>query len=82
MHIEKSYSTLLNKCFAHVIKINLYVSKLFHYEISDEKKICLNRAFEANVESREPLTSFSIMAFASLKHSKMDAILKSLPITY
>ena len=74
MHICTSYSTLLNKSFAQVIKINLYVSKLYRYEISEQKG-CLNRAFEANVESREPLTSFFIMVLVSLKYSNVDAIL-------
>ena len=36
--IETSYSTLLSKSFAQVIKMNLYVSKLFRHEISDEKR--------------------------------------------
>ena len=36
--IETSYSTLPNKSFAQVIKMNLYVSKLFRNEISDEKR--------------------------------------------
>ena len=36
--IETSYSTLPNKSFAQVIKMNLYVSKLFRHEISDEKR--------------------------------------------
>ena len=37
--IETSYSTLPNKSFAQVIKMNLYVSKLFCHEISDEKRL-------------------------------------------
>ena len=37
--IETSYSTLPNKSFAQVIKMNLYVSKLFRHEISDEKRL-------------------------------------------
>ena len=52
IRIETSYSRLLNKSFAQVVQINLYVSKLFHYEISDEKKDSLNKAFESNVQSR------------------------------
>ena len=38
MHFDTSYSTLLNKRFAQVIKINLCVSTLYRYDISDEKK--------------------------------------------
>ena len=49
--IETLYSTLPKKSFAQVM------SKLFGYEISDEKRP-LNRAFKANVESQEPPTSF------------------------
>ena len=38
IHIETSYSTLLNKSFAQASKINLYMGKLYRYEIPDEKK--------------------------------------------
>ena len=38
IHMETSYSTLLNKSFAQVSEINLCVGKLYRYEISDEKK--------------------------------------------
>ena len=37
IHIGTSYSTLLNKSFAHVSKFNLYASKLYRYEVPDEK---------------------------------------------
>ena len=57
IHIRTSYSTLLNNGFAQVSKINLYVIKLYRYEIPDEKDR-LNRDIESNVESREPLTPF------------------------
>ena len=81
IHVETSYSTLLNKSFAQASKINLYVGKLYSYEIPDEKKAVSieNSNQTLNLGNHQRLF---IMPFVSLNYSNVDAILKFVPNFY